>query len=52
MYQRQIARLTVAVGVDGLHNNTSLILSGDLIHSHDAETLGVLSEVTPLGSVR
>ena len=52
MYQRQIARLTVAVGVDRLHNNTSLILSGDLIHSHDAETLGVLSEVTPLGSVR
>ena len=41
----------VAVGVDGLHNNTSLILSGDLIHSHDAETLGVLSEITPLGNV-
>ena len=52
MDQGQIALLAVAVGVNRLHNNTSLILSGDLIHSHDAETLGVLSEATPLGSVR
>ena len=52
MYQRQITPLTVAVGIKQLQNNTSLILSEDLIHSHDAETLGILSEVTPLGSVR